>query len=65
MAKEPDYQKEAYYALKQLAYQRRVALVAIDSVLSNPSLSPEERLDQISRVLEMSGMKTDTPETIG
>jgi hypothetical protein len=65
MAQIPDYQKEAYYALKQLAYQRRIALVAIDKFHSDPSLSPEERLDQISKVLEMSGMKTDLPETIG
>jgi hypothetical protein len=32
-------------------------LVSIDDVLGDPSLSPEERLDKISKVIELSGMK--------
>jgi len=49
--------REAYFAMKQVSYQRRLALVSIDDVLGDPSLSPEERLDKISKVIELSGMK--------
>lgn len=55
---QPDMMKEAYYAMKSVNYQRRQAMVSIDLVLNDPSLSPEEKLDKISKVIEISGMKS-------
>lgn len=61
--KEPDYKVEAYYAMKSVNYQRRVAMAQIEVACNEPSLSPEERLDKISNILEISGMKARDIQT--
>jgi hypothetical protein len=56
--KAPDYQRESYYAVRELAYNRRLVLVAIDKAISNFADSPDERLDKVSKILEFAGMKS-------